>query len=83
MDEIADRVSKVKGFPIEKVMMAAGKNRKTVQARGVLCYWDVRECGMTLVELAKRFEISSTAVSQSVARGQPIVLKKNLDLIER
>ncbi len=82
MDKIAKRVSDVLEIPIEKVL-AAGKNRETVQARSILCYWAVRECGMAMIVLAKKFEISSTAGGQSVVRGEKIVSEKNLQLIDK
>ena len=80
LDKISMRVSEMLGISVQKVL-APGKNRETVQARSILCYWAVRECGIAMVELAKRFEISSTAVSQSVVRGEKIVLEKNLKLV--
>lgn len=78
--KIARRVSEVLNMPIGKVL-AAGKNRETVRARSLLCYWAVRECGMAMIVLAKRFEISSTAVGQSVRRGEKIAKENNLKLI--
>ncbi len=80
LEKIARRVSDVLDMPISKVRVA-GKNRETVQARSLLCYWAVRECGMAMIVLAKRFEISSTAVGQSVRRGEKIALENNLKLI--
>ncbi|MFO7965147.1 MAG: transposase [Desulfobacterales bacterium] len=80
LEKIAQRVSEVFDIPIENVF-AAGKNRETVQARSLLCYWAVKECGMAMVVLAKRFEISSTAVGQSILRGERIATEKGLSLM--
>lgn len=80
LDKIAMRVSDVLGVPIKKVL-ASGKNRETVQARSLLCYWAVRECGMAMITLATWFELSSTAVGQSVIRGEKIALEKDFKLI--
>ncbi len=55
-----------------KQVFSAGKNRLTVRARSLLCYWAVRECGMSMASLAGRLGISITAVSQSVERGERI-----------
>ena len=79
-EKIAQRVSDVLAIPIEQVL-ASGKNRQTVKARSLLCFWAVRECGMPLVVLAKRFRISSTSVGNSVKRGERIAAEKNLRLI--
>jgi hypothetical protein len=64
-----------------KRVLASGKSRETVQARSLLCYWAVRECGMAMITLATRFELSSTAVGQSVIRGEKIALEKDFKLI--
>lgn len=79
-EKIAQRVSEVLEIPIGQVL-ASGKNRETVRARSLLCYWATRECGMPLVVLAQRFGISSTSVSNSVKRGEKVAAEKNLRLI--
>lgn len=80
LDQIAERVATALGVPLEQVF-AAGKDRRTVQARSLLCYWAVRECGMTMVSLARRLKISSAAVSQSVRRGESVAAENNLILM--
>ncbi len=77
---VAERVGQLLQMPVTQVM-APGKNRQTVRARSLLCYWAVRECGMTMVYLAGKLGISSTAVSQSVVRGEKIALENNFDLM--
>jgi len=39
----------------------AGKQRQHVQARSLLCFWAVREIGMTEVALSKVLHISQPA----------------------
>jgi hypothetical protein len=78
--KIAQRVSDVLGLPIDQVL-SSGKNRETVKARGLLCYWAARECGMSQVALAQNYKLSSTAVSNSVKRGKKLSTEKNLKLI--
>jgi putative transposase len=39
-----------------------------IKARTLLCYWAVRELGVSMVSLAKRLGISPAAVIQSVER---------------
>lgn len=80
LDKIAERVAKALDVTLEQVF-AAGKERRTVQARSLLCYWAVRECGMTMASLARRLKISPTAVSQSVRRGESVAAKHNLLLV--
>jgi REP element-mobilizing transposase RayT len=79
-DSIAERVGQLLQMPVKQVM-APGKNRKTVRARSLLCYWAVREGGMTMVYLSRKLGISSTAVSQSVVRGEKIAQENALNLM--
>ena len=79
-EKIAQRVSDVLDLPIDQVL-ASGKNRETVKARSLLCYWAVRECGMSLVVLAEKFGLSSTAVSNSAKRWERVAAEENLKLI--
>ena len=55
-----------------KDVLAPGKYGQIVKARSLLCFWGVRELGMTTVELAKRLNLAQPTVSQSVTRGQQI-----------
>ncbi|MGD8369763.1 MAG: transposase, partial [Desulfobacterales bacterium] len=78
-DKIRDRVAAVFGIEGEQVF-SSGKNRLTVRARSLFCYWAVRECGMTMASLARRLGLSITAVSQSVARGEGIAKENGFEL---
>jgi putative transposase len=64
-----------------RTIFAAGKYARSVEARSLLCYWGVRELGMTTVELAKKINLSQPSVSQAVARGQKIAEEKGLKLL--
>lgn len=55
-----------------KDVCSAGKQRQHVRARSLLCFWAVREIGMTEVALAKLLQISQPAVAQSVSRGEKL-----------
>ena len=80
IDGIANRVGQLMQMSVTQVM-AAGNNRQTVRARSLLCYWAVRECGMTMVALSRKLGISATAVSQSVERGEKIALENQFELV--
>jgi putative transposase len=67
------------GLPVEAVW-AAGKQRKTVAARSLLCYWAVRHIGVSKSSLAQRLGISPTSVSQPVTRGEALALNNRLTL---
>jgi len=78
-DKVAERVADLLGLPVEAVW-AAGKHRKTVAARSLLCYWSVRQLGVSMSSLAQRLGISPTAVSQSVVRGEVLAKKSGYSL---
>lgn len=69
VDKVAERVAALLKIPVEAVW-ASGKHRSTVVARSLLCYWSVRQLGLSMSSLAQRLGISPTAVSQSVIRGE-------------
>jgi len=66
-----------------KDVLAAGKYAKAVNARSLLCYWGVRELGMTTVELAKKVNLAQPTVSQAVSRGKKIAEEQGLNLKEQ
>lgn len=65
----------------EKIIMR-GKYKERVAARSVLCYWASRALGMSTVELSKELNISQPTVSQSMKRGEQIVVDRQLKLTE-
>jgi hypothetical protein len=68
IDQVAERVAVLLGVECERVWKK-GKHPKTVKARSLLCYWGVRELGISATELARRIGITQPAISQSVKRG--------------
>lgn len=72
VDKIADHVSKLLGMETWEVW-SEGKYRRIVKARSLLCYWAVRELGVTMSSLSRRLNLSSAAISKSVIRGEMIV----------
>jgi len=40
-----------------------GKQRTRVKARDVLCFWSAVELGMSMVDVARRFDMTPAAVS--------------------
>ena len=77
---VAARVSavlKIEAGQIEK----PGKERQRVNARSLFCFWAVRELGIGLSDLARKFRLSSTAVSLSVKRGEKLAEAKGFRLL--
>ena len=71
VDKIAQRVSELVEVDVS-AMMAKGKEPWRVKARSLLCYWAVREVGITMAELSRRLKISLSGVCLSVQRGEKI-----------
>ena len=54
---------------------SVGKYRYIVKPRSLFCYWAAIGLGVTMSSLAKRLEISPGAVTQSVLRGERVVME--------
>lgn len=80
LNTVAARVSEVLNIKVKEVW-AKGKYKRVVEARSLLCYWAVRELGVSMSLLAKKLEISLPSVSDSVKRGQMIAEKNGFDLL--
>ncbi len=81
LEKTASRVAEVLGVEDEEVW-AKGRYRRIVEARSLLCYWAVRELGVTMSSLAGRLEISIPAVSKSVSRGKELAVARGYSLLE-
>lgn len=80
VDQVAQRVAALLKVSCERVW-GKGKYRQTVKARSLLCYWAVRELGISATELARRIGISQPAISQSVKRGEIIAKENGFELM--
>jgi len=63
-----------------KEILAGGKQRQRVQARSLLCYWAVRELGLSATSVAARLDITQPTVSRAVQRGEKMVFEKDYQL---
>ena len=81
LDKVAVRVAEVLGMKPEDVW-AAGRYRHIVEARSLLCYWAVRELGITMSSLARKLNISVPAVSKSAIRGRKLAKDRKYMLVE-
>lgn len=66
-------------MPVENVWLP-GRYKELVTARSLICFWAVRELGVRLASLARRFNIWAVAISKSVRRGAEIAEKKGNEL---
>jgi REP element-mobilizing transposase RayT len=81
LDKIVYRVSELMGVKPEDVW-AKGKYPRIVDARGLFCYWAVRELGVSMADMARQLGLSIPAISKSVRRGQVISEAKGFRLID-
>ena len=72
LDVIAERVCEEMNIDPPEIWKS-GKSRNRVAARSLLCFWAVRELGISMTELSRKLNLSLSGVSQSVARGEKIV----------
>jgi len=77
---IAGRVAMLLDMPVDEVWLP-GRYERLVTARSLICFWAVRELGVSMAFLARRFNISIVAVSKSVKRGAEIAKKGGYELI--
>ena len=57
LDRIAKMVAEVYGME-EHEVFSKGRQQRKVKARSLLCFWAVRELGMSLTDLARELEMS-------------------------
>jgi lambda repressor-like predicted transcriptional regulator len=58
LDKLAAYVAKLLEIDVS-VIWSTGKYRHIVEARSLLCYWAVRDLGVSMTSLAKRLNLSS------------------------
>jgi hypothetical protein len=60
------------------------KSREKIraEARGLFCYWAVRELGYALTDLARRLNMSGPGVGYAVSRGEGIARHHNYQLLD-
>ena len=61
-------------------ILQTGKQPLRVKARSLVCYWAVKELGMTGTEIANILGLTQPAVSKAVRRGEKLALDKKLSL---
>lgn len=81
IDKLADRVAEIFSIRPEEIFQP-GKQPVKVKARSLLCYWAVRELGLTMADLAPRLNISQPAVSMSAQRGERIASENGYSLMD-
>jgi REP element-mobilizing transposase RayT len=76
-----DRVARISGLEAEQILHS-GKQPEYVWARSLLCYWSIRELGMTAAAVSELIGLSQSAVTRAAYRGKAIAADKNIKLVE-
>lgn len=79
LEQVAQRVAEVLHVSVAEVWKH-GKWPIAVQARSLLCYWAIREVGITATTLGAGLGITQSAVSRSAVRGERLTAKKGWQL---
>jgi chromosomal replication initiation ATPase DnaA len=80
VDKIAKRVARLLKMTVDEVW-SVGKYRRVVKARSLLCYWAVRELGISMTSLSRRLAITPAAIAQSVLRGERLARENGYELL--
>ncbi|MFH1075994.1 MAG: hypothetical protein V1753_04020 [Pseudomonadota bacterium] len=62
---------------VEQVLFA-----ESATGHDLLCYWAVRELGISMAQIARQLNLLLSSVSKSVKRGEAIVQQKGYNLID-
>jgi len=81
LKKIADRAGEIYRMD-PRYILSRGRQSRRVDARSLLCYWAVREVGMSLTELARVLEMSPSSVSYAVERGEVIAIDNKYQLAD-
>ncbi len=63
-------------------LLLPGKQRQRVLARSVLAYWAVRELGMTEIDVGLKLNLTQSAISRAIGRGEQYIFEKKVKLID-
>ena len=77
--KVVSRVSQLLNIESEQIL-STGKQPLRVKAKSLVCYWTVKELGLSGTEVAKLLSLSQPAVSKAVERGKRFALENRLDL---
>ena len=80
LDKLIERVAEIMEMSPERII-GSGKERKSVQARSILCYWATDYLGISQTRLARILKLNQPAVSQAVMRGRDLVKLKSYSLL--
>ncbi|MEJ2155066.1 MAG: transposase [Desulfobacteraceae bacterium] len=79
IEHILDAVAKLLGIDSQHIA-GPSKERVIVKARALVCFWAVRELGLSMTDVAQRLKIAVPTASVAVKKGRQIVQDNCLSL---
>jgi hypothetical protein len=80
-DRVVERVAEMLDMDREQIL-ERGNQPLRVKARSLVCYWAVRQLGLSGTSVGKLLKLSQSAVSRSVARGEKLSNGMQLTLMK-
>ncbi|PLY06927.1 MAG: transposase [Desulfuromonas sp.] len=77
---VAERVAELYQMSTDEIF-SPGRQSLKVNAKSLVCFWSVRELGLSLPELARIFSMSVPGISYAVTRGEKLVKGNGFKLI--
>ena len=81
LKSVEQRVCEIYQIDPEEIY-SKSREKIRAEARGLFCYWAVRELGYALTDLAKRLNMSGPGVGYAVNRGERIAKRHNYQLVD-
>ncbi|MBW2740375.1 MAG: hypothetical protein JRE64_16360, partial [Deltaproteobacteria bacterium] len=69
LKKISQIVSKIYDIETEKIY-SKGRRKVQVEARDLLCYWFIRELGISCTDLAKQLGMTQPGLGYAASRGE-------------
>lgn len=80
-DKLIDRAADFFQLKSAEILLPT-KQRHRVKARSLLCFWTVKELGMSSIAVADRLGITQSAASRLAQRGEKLAIENSLFLEE-
>jgi len=81
LEHVVERVAQLLDIPVEAVWEKS-RRPKVVAARSLIFYWASKELGMSMTDLAHRFNLTQPAVSIAARRGDQIATENHYSLLD-
>jgi len=79
LGKVEEKVCRIFGLKAAEIY-AKGRQKVRAEARGLFCYWAVRELGYALTDLARKLRMTQPGVGYAVRRGERTARERNLTL---